>query len=78
MLAGCLTEKGADDLRRVASSRLKTVMLDVTSLDSVRKAMEWTKKEVGDKGKKDYLRPKHWLDLLLIHTSAVHKGYLNI
>ncbi|XP_037534738.1 retinol dehydrogenase 5 [Nematolebias whitei] len=50
VLAGCLTEKGADDLRRVASSRLKTVLLDVTSQDSIQNAMEWTKKEVGEKG----------------------------
>lgn len=51
VLAGCLTEKGADDLKRVASSRLKTVLLDVTNQDSIQNAMEWTKKEVGDKGK---------------------------
>lgn len=50
VLAGCLTEKGADDLKRVAGPYLKTVLLDVTSLDSVQKAMEWTKKEVGEKG----------------------------
>uniref|UniRef100_A0A1A8MYV6 Retinol dehydrogenase 5 (11-cis/9-cis) n=2 Tax=Nothobranchius pienaari TaxID=704102 RepID=A0A1A8MYV6_9TELE len=50
VLAGCLTEKGADDLKRATSPRLKTVPLNVTSLDSIQKAMEWTKKEVGDKG----------------------------
>ncbi|CAG5979049.1 unnamed protein product [Menidia menidia] len=50
VLAGCLTEKGADDLKRVAGPYLKTVVLDVTSLDSIQKAMEWTNKEVGDKG----------------------------
>lgn len=52
VLAGCLTEKGADDLKRVAGPNLKTVLLDVTSQDSIQKAMEWAKKEVGDKGKK--------------------------
>lgn len=51
VLAGCFTEKGADDLRRVTSSRLKTVLLDVTSQDSIQNSMEWTKKEVGEKGK---------------------------
>ncbi|XP_063328888.1 retinol dehydrogenase 5 [Pelmatolapia mariae] len=50
VLAGCLTEKGADDLKRVAGPYLKTVLLDVTSQDSIEKAMEWTKQEVGDKG----------------------------
>ncbi|XP_023137325.2 retinol dehydrogenase 5 [Amphiprion ocellaris] len=50
VLAGCLTEKGADDLKRVAGPQLKTVLLDVTSQDSIQKAMEWTKKEVGENG----------------------------
>lgn len=52
VLAGCLTEKGADDLKRVAGPNLKTVLLDVTSQDSIQKAMEWTKKEVGEKGER--------------------------
>lgn len=50
VLAGCLTEKGADDLKRVAGPNLKTVHLNVTSEESIQKAMEWAKKEVGDKG----------------------------
>ncbi|KAF0034559.1 hypothetical protein F2P81_012317 [Scophthalmus maximus] len=50
VLAGCLTEKGADDLRRAAGPYLKTVLLDVTSQDSIQKAMEYTKKEVGENG----------------------------
>lgn len=52
VLAGCLTEKGADDLKRVAGPYLKTVLLDVTSQDSIQKAMEWTKKEVGENGER--------------------------
>lgn len=61
MLAGCLTEKGADDLKRAAGPNLKTVLLNVTNEESIQKAMEWAKKEVGEKGemilkvgKKDY------------------------
>nr|XP_020472659.1 11-cis retinol dehydrogenase [Monopterus albus]XP_020472730.1 11-cis retinol dehydrogenase [Monopterus albus] len=50
VLAGCFTEKGADDLKRVTGPHLKTVLLDVTSQHSIQKAMEWTKKEVGDMG----------------------------
>ncbi|CAL8339397.1 unnamed protein product [Lota lota] len=50
VLAACLTEKGADDLKRVSGPHLKTVLLNVTCQDSIQKAMEWTKKEVGDKG----------------------------
>lgn len=52
VLAGCLTEKGADDLKRVTGPSLKTVLLDVTSQDSIQKAMEWTKQEVGEKGER--------------------------
>ncbi len=52
VLAGCLTEKGADDLKRVAGPYLKTILLDVTNQESIQKAMEWTKKEVGDKGER--------------------------
>lgn len=52
VLAGCLTEKGADDLKRATGPHLKTVLLDVTSQDSIQKAMEWTKMEVGDKGER--------------------------
>ncbi|XP_012738387.2 retinol dehydrogenase 5 [Fundulus heteroclitus] len=50
VLAGCLTEKGADDLKRASGPHLKTILLDVTSQDSIQTAMEWTKKEVGDRG----------------------------
>lgn len=50
VLAGCLTEKGADDLKRATGPFLKTCILDVTSTASIQKAVEWTKQEVGDKG----------------------------
>lgn len=50
VLAGCLTEKGGDDLKRATGPNLKTVLLDVTNIDSITKAMEWTKMEVGDRG----------------------------
>ncbi|TNM89047.1 hypothetical protein fugu_005301 [Takifugu bimaculatus] len=50
VLAGCLTEKGADDLKRAVGPNLKTVLLNVTNEESIQKAMEWAKKEVGEKG----------------------------
>lgn len=50
VLAGCLTEKGADDLKRATGPYLKTTLLDITSTESIQKAAEWTKKEVGDRG----------------------------
>lgn len=50
VLAGCFTEKGADDLKSATGPFLKTCILDVTSTTSIQKALEWTKNEVGDKG----------------------------
>nr|XP_056710964.1 retinol dehydrogenase 16-like [Euleptes europaea] len=50
VLAGCLTQKGAEELEKATSDRLKTTILDVTSTESVAAAAEWVKGCVGDKG----------------------------
>ncbi|XP_007435496.1 11-cis retinol dehydrogenase [Python bivittatus] len=50
VLAGCLTQKGADSLERTSSPNLRTILLDVTSSKSICKAVEWVKAEVGRKG----------------------------
>uniref|UniRef100_A0ABM5FNG2 17-beta-hydroxysteroid dehydrogenase type 6-like n=1 Tax=Pogona vitticeps TaxID=103695 RepID=A0ABM5FNG2_9SAUR len=50
VLAACLTEKGAKELQRVSTDRLKTTILDVTSTESIVAATEWVKSCVGDKG----------------------------
>ncbi|XP_044305540.1 retinol dehydrogenase 5 isoform X1 [Varanus komodoensis] len=50
VLAGCLTQKGADNLQRASSPALRTTLLDVTSSESIRKAVEWVKAEVGVRG----------------------------
>ncbi|XP_042307256.1 retinol dehydrogenase 16-like [Sceloporus undulatus] len=50
VLAGCLTQQGAEKLKEATSERLQTTLLDVTSTESVIKAMEWAKGLVGDKG----------------------------
>ncbi|XP_063070891.1 retinol dehydrogenase 5 [Engraulis encrasicolus] len=50
VIAACLTEKGADDLKRATGPHMRTILLDVTSSESIRKAVEWTRKEVGDNG----------------------------
>lgn len=50
VLAACLTQKGADSLQRGCSGHLRTVLLDVTRSDSIRRAVEWVQAEVGDKG----------------------------
>ncbi|KAM4796030.1 retinol dehydrogenase 7-like [Rhinophrynus dorsalis] len=50
VLAACLTERGAENLKKEASSRLHTVILDVTDSKSVSAAAEWTAHIVGDAG----------------------------
>ncbi|XP_075055535.1 retinol dehydrogenase 16-like [Mixophyes fleayi] len=50
VLAACLTETGADELRKGASSRLQIVILDVTDSQSVSSAAEWVNDIVHDKG----------------------------
>ncbi|KAJ6651477.1 hypothetical protein lerEdw1_020925 [Lerista edwardsae] len=50
VLATCRTRKGAEQLEKATSERLRTTILDVTSTDSVEAATEWVKKCVGNKG----------------------------
>ncbi|XP_075863961.1 17-beta-hydroxysteroid dehydrogenase type 6-like [Microcebus murinus] len=50
VLAACLTEKGAKQLRTQASDRLETVTLDVTKTESISGAAQWVKERVGDRG----------------------------
>ncbi|MEE6471614.1 hypothetical protein FKM82_009311 [Ascaphus truei] len=50
VLAACLTERGAEDLKKETSSRLQTVILDVTDSQSVSSAAEWVNRIVGVKG----------------------------
>ncbi|XP_027450227.2 retinol dehydrogenase 16 isoform X3 [Zalophus californianus] len=50
VLAACLTEEGAQQLRGQTSDRLETVILDVTKTDSISAATQWVKERVGDRG----------------------------
>ncbi|XP_074082444.1 17-beta-hydroxysteroid dehydrogenase type 6-like isoform X2 [Macrotis lagotis] len=50
VLAACLTEKGAEELRRGTSDRVETVIMDVTKTESITAATQWVKKRVGNKG----------------------------
>ncbi|NXM67900.1 RDH16 dehydrogenase, partial [Serilophus lunatus] len=50
VLAACLTEAGAAELRAAASPRLQTVLLDVTSSQSIAAVTAWVKERVGDQG----------------------------
>ncbi|XP_074126046.1 17-beta-hydroxysteroid dehydrogenase type 6-like isoform X2 [Sminthopsis crassicaudata] len=50
VLAACLTEKGADQLRHETSDRVETVILDVTKTENIIAATQWVKEHVGNKG----------------------------
>ncbi|XP_053312011.1 retinol dehydrogenase 7-like [Spea bombifrons] len=50
VLAACLTEKAAANLKKATSSRLQTVILDVTDSQSVSAAAKWVSSRVGDEG----------------------------
>ncbi|KAJ1160139.1 hypothetical protein NDU88_000641 [Pleurodeles waltl] len=50
VLATCLTQKGADQLRETTSQRLQTVIVDVTDRDSVAAMAKWVKEQVGNRG----------------------------
>ncbi|XP_075055544.1 retinol dehydrogenase 7-like [Mixophyes fleayi] len=50
VLAACLTETGAENLKKEASSRLQTIILDVSDSKSVSSAAEWVSHIVGEKG----------------------------
>ncbi|KAH0505536.1 Retinol dehydrogenase 7 [Microtus ochrogaster] len=50
VLAACLTEKGAEELRKKTSDRLETVILDVTKTESIVAATQWVKERVGNRG----------------------------
>ncbi|XP_029893891.2 LOW QUALITY PROTEIN: retinol dehydrogenase 16-like [Aquila chrysaetos chrysaetos] len=50
VLAACLTSSGAAQLRAAASPRLQTVLLDVTSSQSIAAATAWVRECVGDRG----------------------------
>ncbi|KFO24554.1 Retinol dehydrogenase 7 [Fukomys damarensis] len=49
VLAVCLTEKGAEQLRKQTSARLETVILDVTQTESIAAAAHWVKERLGDR-----------------------------
>ncbi|KAL2081431.1 hypothetical protein ACEWY4_023284 [Coilia grayii] len=50
VIAGCYTEKGEDELKKVTSYRLTTLRLDVSNADSISKAAASIKARVGEKG----------------------------
>uniref|UniRef100_A0A8C6UNY8 Retinol dehydrogenase 1 n=1 Tax=Neogobius melanostomus TaxID=47308 RepID=A0A8C6UNY8_9GOBI len=50
VIAGCFSEKGAADLSALTSSKLKTLQLNVTDSASIKRAVEFVRAEVGQRG----------------------------
>ncbi|XP_075708133.1 retinol dehydrogenase 7-like isoform X2 [Rhinoderma darwinii] len=50
VLATCLTEQGAENLKKETSSRLQTVILDIANSKSVQFAAKWVSDVLGGKG----------------------------
>ncbi|XP_056389835.1 dehydrogenase/reductase SDR family member 9 [Hyla sarda] len=50
VLATCLTESGADALKQQTSQRVKTIFLDVTDADNVKRVAQWVKDVKGNRG----------------------------
>ncbi|XP_072263975.1 retinol dehydrogenase 7-like [Pyxicephalus adspersus] len=50
VLAACLTETGAENLKKETSSRLQTIILDISDSKSVSTAAEWVSSIVGNEG----------------------------
>ncbi|KAJ8349832.1 hypothetical protein SKAU_G00249620 [Synaphobranchus kaupii] len=50
VIATCMTEQGSSQLKNVTSSRLKTVLLNVTDSISIKRTVEFVQTEVGEQG----------------------------
>lgn len=50
VIAACLTESGSTALKAETSERLHTMLLDVTDPENVKRAAQWVKNQVGEKG----------------------------
>ncbi|XP_063806809.1 17-beta-hydroxysteroid dehydrogenase type 6-like [Pseudophryne corroboree] len=59
VLAACLTDTGADNLKKETSSRLQTVILDVTDSESVSSAAKWVSNAVGNTVFRQVTRHQH-------------------
>ncbi len=59
VFAGCQTAKGEEELKKVSSSRVKTVTMDVTKAASINKAREFVEKTIppdkGNRGDRGWL-----------------------
>lgn len=50
VIAACLTEKGAAELAAATSPTLKTIPMNVTDSESIKRAVEFVSREVGERG----------------------------
>ncbi|XP_042306097.1 dehydrogenase/reductase SDR family member 9 [Sceloporus undulatus] len=50
VIAACMTEKGAEELKASASDKLQTVLMNVTDTENIKSVVEKVKKDVGENG----------------------------
>lgn len=74
VLAACLTDAGAAQLRAVTSNRLQTVLLDVTSSKSIADVTAWVRERVGDRGRTGLTPLMSPLAPLPLHTGEAGAG----
>lgn len=55
VLAACFTEEGAQKLQQDTSYRLQTTLLDVTKSESIQKAAQWVRDQVGEQGGTNFI-----------------------
>lgn len=51
VIAGCLTERGGRELQEETSSRLKTVLIDITKTESVQNAFQFVQNNIDENGR---------------------------
>lgn len=78
VIAGCLTEKATEELKRQTKHNLKTVLIDVTKLDSIKEAMEYVKKEVHPTGLWALVNNAGILGPLNFVESLSHQDYRDV
>nr|XP_055184347.1 retinol dehydrogenase 16-like [Nyctereutes procyonoides] len=78
VLAACLTEKGAQQLRSQTSDRLDTVILDVTKTESILAAAQWVEERVGDRALQQYLVVRYKIVSYLVSPAfSTHQVLVN-
>ncbi|XP_076776663.1 retinol dehydrogenase 7-like isoform X2 [Arvicanthis niloticus] len=78
VLAACLTEEGAKQLRSKTSERLETMILDVTKTESIVAATQWVKERVGNRGPSEWMKKQDFATVLDVNLLGMIEVTLNM